>query len=106
MDKLKIKNKHITIYSTIIFLCIIIIFSVFINTLSVNAEKDKKRTLSVNVIKIESGDTLWDLAKKHLNDEMDIREYVNQIKKTNNIESDTIHEGRYLIIPTYCDQSQ
>ena len=50
-------------------------------------------------IRIQSGDTLWDIARDNMTDEYDsIDEYINAIKDINGLESDFIQSGQYLII--------
>lgn len=56
------------------------------------AEKKMKEEASPNVIEIERGDTLWGLS----------REYgvsIEEIKKANGLEGDTIYAGKKLVIP-------
>ena len=53
-------------------------------------------------VQIKSGDTIWSIAETWMTDEwQDTREYVNEIKAINNLTSDTIHAGNYLVIPYY-----
>ncbi|MDO5519315.1 MAG: LysM peptidoglycan-binding domain-containing protein [bacterium] len=56
----------------------------------------------VKSIQIQEGDSLWSIAKEHYsNDYTSIEQYIEDIKQCNNISSDTIHAGKYLIIPYY-----
>ena len=53
-------------------------------------------------IQIKSGDTIWSIAETWKTDEWkDTRAYVKEIKEINNLTSDTIHAGNYLVIPYY-----
>ena len=53
-------------------------------------------------VQVRSGDTLWSIAEEWQTDEWkDTRLYVQVIKEVNNLTSDTIHTGNYLIIPYY-----
>ncbi|MDO4170645.1 MAG: LysM peptidoglycan-binding domain-containing protein [Lachnospiraceae bacterium] len=53
-------------------------------------------------VEIKSGDSLWSIAKEHYKEPCgDIRDYVDQIRKCNNLKSDEITEGYYLCIPVY-----
>ena len=47
---------------------------------------------------VEEGDTLWNLCKDTCPDNMDIRDYIDLVKETNNIDSD-IYVGDALWIP-------
>ena len=46
-------------------------------------------------------DTLWNIADKYKKPGQDVREYIYEIKKLNNMESATIYEGQELTIIIY-----
>lgn len=50
-------------------------------------------------IRIHEGDTLWGIADQYRTEGMDIRSYVQEIRSLNQLSSDQIYEGEYLIIP-------
>lgn len=50
---------------------------------------------------VEQGDTLWDIAKRTLPKNTDIRKYIQEIKAVNNLETAFIKEGDILKIPVY-----
>ena len=52
-------------------------------------------------IQIHNGDTLWSLAKEYNTSELSIDDYVKDIKELNNLSSDYINDGNYLVIPVY-----
>ncbi|HHT97226.1 MAG TPA: LysM peptidoglycan-binding domain-containing protein [Clostridiales bacterium] len=97
------KSNYITIFSTI-FLSLLILLSVFVITNKADAQGNNKRIKLVKTIEIQEGDTLWNIASQYKSDEYsDIRVYINEIKKSNNIYSDEIYSGNYIIVPYYCD---
>lgn len=50
-------------------------------------------------IELQKGDTLWEIAKTYMDDSYEsIDEYIFELKKLNNLESDEIHEGCYLMV--------
>lgn len=49
-------------------------------------------------IVVESGDTLWDLAKEYSGGK-DLRQYIRKIEKANNITGSIIYEGDVLKMP-------
>jgi LysM repeat protein len=51
------------------------------------------------VISVDSGDTLWELAKAYKMNSMDTREAVHYLVKRNNLSSSEIKMGQTLIIP-------
>ncbi|MDF2800615.1 MAG: hypothetical protein K0S61_518 [Anaerocolumna sp.] len=76
--------------------------SIGIITTKAAAKNNELRTKQVFSMEIQKGDTLWSIAKEHITDEYDdINEYIHEIKTSNGLVSDTIHEGAYLIIPYY-----
>ncbi|MDE7184550.1 MAG: LysM peptidoglycan-binding domain-containing protein [Lachnospiraceae bacterium] len=54
-------------------------------------------------IEITNGDTLWSIANDYFDSAYykNTREYVSEIKKVNNLTSDEIVAGSYIIIPYY-----
>ena len=90
------KHKTLIIIGTLI---IIIILGYVIGTdltQKFNYEHNKQ-TVSYFV---QSGDTLWGIAEKYKPHWMDTREYIHEISKLNDMDSDTIHTGDELIIYT------
>ena len=54
---------------------------------------------------IEEGDTIWGIAKKYMTKEYrSIRSYVKEIKECNNLYSDDITAGCYLLVPYYATE--
>jgi len=47
---------------------------------------------------VESGDTLWDLAKEY-NSSGDLRQYIREVEKINNLTDSLIYEGDILKMP-------
>lgn len=58
--------------------------------------------IQYKVIEIEYGDTLWNIAKENMSPGYsDINEYIDEIKECNQLSSDRINSGNYLMIPYY-----
>ena len=49
-------------------------------------------------ITVRQGDTLWDIASKHCG-KMEIRQYIYQIKKVNNLDDAIIYVGQKINLP-------
>lgn len=76
--------------------------SIGIITTKAAVKNNEPRTKQVVSMKIQKGDTLWSIAKEYITAEYDdMNEYIREIKTSNGLVSDTIHEGAYLIIPYY-----
>ncbi len=48
---------------------------------------------------VEPGHTLWGIAQENLPDNMDIRKYVFEIARINEINNSIIHPGEILLLP-------
>lgn len=53
---------------------------------------------SYKLIEVRSGDTLWGIAKQ-FNKNSDIREFIYEIKKINNLTSSDIYAGNIIKVP-------
>lgn len=54
----------------------------------------------------DSGSTVWEMAKKHCPDGMDIRHFVSEIEKANGIEDGVVYGNRTYKIPVYEKESE
>lgn len=96
-----IKKYQYMVAIGVLAICVTLISVIMIST-HVTAKKVTEREKTVVSVKIEEGDTLWSIALDYITDEYnDIHSYIKEIKKSNGLTSDTIHEGRYIIVPYY-----
>jgi cell division protein YceG involved in septum cleavage len=94
------KNSIIIFFGLFIFT--VILLSFFTISTQVIAEKSPTREKLVTSMRIEKGDSLWSIAERYMTEEYsDIHTYINEIKRSNGLTSDVIHEGAYIIIPYY-----
>ncbi|MDF2588399.1 MAG: hypothetical protein K0S41_2240 [Anaerocolumna sp.] len=99
---LSIIDKRRTLILTGILISTILILSLGFITTKVTAEKSIQRDKTVISVRIEKGDSLWSIASNYITDEYEnINDYITEIKKSNGLVTDTIHEGRYIIVPYY-----
>lgn len=60
--------------------------------------------MKYRVIQIEEGDSLWSIAKENMDPGFsDINEYIREVRRCNQLDSDTITAGNYLMVPYYED---
>ncbi len=53
-------------------------------------------------IVIEQGDTLWDIARTYVDPHYDsVNDYIEELKRTNQLSSETIHCGQHLLVACY-----
>lgn len=57
-------------------------------------------------IVIQPGDSLWSLAETYADSESDQKEYIEELKQINQLNSEKIQTGKHLIIPYYTTEFQ
>ena len=89
----------------IVMLCIVImVFATTVLAITQRASADtiETRKKTCTSIEVQPGDTLWSIAETYYTEEcIDLRTYIDEIKKTNNMYDDKLVSGRYLIVPYY-----
>lgn len=79
-----------------------IIFIIIVSFICLNQLFDREEIKSTETQYIVSkGERLWDIAEQYKRPKQDIREYIYEIKKLNNMENSTIYEGQELTIIIY-----
>ncbi|NLX64462.1 MAG: LysM peptidoglycan-binding domain-containing protein [Clostridiaceae bacterium] len=89
----RLKNKR-RFAAFIIFIVMVTVFTGMI----ANAGTTSNVKQEYKTVKVKNGDTLWEIASAHKNNK-DIREYIYDMKKLNNLQSDIIHAGQILLLP-------
>lgn len=78
-------------------LCGLMMMNVFANSAS-----DFGKVPCYASIRIENGDSLWSIAARYAKSSpMDVGEYVQELKRMNQLTDDTIHAGHYLTVVYY-----
>ena len=88
--------------SLFFLLAFLILFSGF-TLVQASASNDQVITASSSnelIVSIDSGDTLWEIAKSYKKDSMDTRDAVHFIRKANRLSSSELSVGQSLIIPS------
>jgi uncharacterized membrane protein YvbJ len=90
-----------------LILVIVIMLSLFFFSKTVTAQGSRERVKLVTSVEIKKGDTLWSIASNYMSYEYDdVKEYVEELKESNGLTTDTIHAGNYIIVPYYADASR
>lgn len=85
-------------------LYIFIILAVFLIFNLKNAEAAGPAvTCSYQRVLIKDGDSLWQMASEHAYPGQNIEDYITEIRTVNKLQTDTIHAGRYLLMPVYSE---
>jgi len=93
MSKNKYVLKNDKRFFGFLFVISIITFTL-IYTVSVSGYKEPQ----YQSIFIQSGDTLWSIAERYGNNG-NIREYIHNVKKINNLDSSVLYENTAILIP-------
>lgn len=83
---------------TLFTLIVIISFALFTNAVLGLADASGMNEKRYTEIEVQSGDTLWDIARSYMPDG-DIRSEVRALKELNGMEGDLLFAGQRLIVP-------
>ena len=94
------KNKILELIGYVIALLIILAFVLGILAMIATFSKvvfGSERVVTEDYT-VSAGQTLWDIAEENKQDGQDVREYVYNLRKLNNIDDCIIYEGQVLKI--------
>jgi hypothetical protein len=66
-----------------------------------SARAEELNVKTYQSVTISEGECLWTIAQQYKAEGMDVRRYVGEIKRINQLSSDTIVSGQSLILPIY-----
>lgn len=92
----------------ILTLAVLLISNFFGNSIINAMADDEKHTYHTfyKSILIEEGDSLWSIAQEYNVKELhSTKEYIEELKRMNNLSRDTIHAGEYLTIAYYSESA-
>ena len=95
------KYKIINKFRFFLFLVsvLIVTYVIYYSFLIANAEGITE--YRVQPVYIQEGDTLWAICKEYLKDDMDIRQYIDEVIRYNNLKSAMIKPGQIIFLPIY-----
>lgn len=97
----KIKNKKYKVVNKKRFYFLLSILTLIVFSLSFGLKVDAKeeQITQMEIVYVYSGDTLWSLSKKFVPQDMDMRQYIDNVIKVNNLKSVMIKPGQLLYMP-------
>ena len=68
--------------------------------------QESANDIQYKVVEIKDGDSLWSIAKENMDNTNDsgfinIYQYIHEIKRCNNMKSNQVNAGCYLMVPYY-----
>ena len=95
------KRKLIIVSSVRFFISICIMVGLIVGIIIASLNQAQAETYnSYKEIEIEEGDTLWEIAAEHTDNNKDIREVIYDICKLNDIKAGNIAAGDKIVVPT------
>lgn len=107
--KAAIRRRQVIRCKCIIGLCTLLISigaaaSVFGN-LKVNADDTKQLYKYYTDVRVERGDTLYDIAAANMSEGYDsIQDYLKEVRVINSVYTDDIYYGQTLVVPYYSEE--
>jgi len=96
--KYRIASKfRFTMFLVILFLCLITATGTALGFNTVSSASLEQ----YNIVNVEHGDTLWNIACEYGPDHMDVRQIVHDICDVNEISADQLAAGSKIIVPVY-----
>lgn len=99
-------QRRIFISCTLIAIALVSIFMVS-GLKNVSARNTSKNPIYkyYTSYEIQPGDTLTSIAQKYtVNSDVSVQEYIQEVKKNNELSSDKITSGKYIVISYYSDE--
>ena len=88
-----LKNKRRFAATLAVFTILAVFTALMVDADAASGEKD-----IYDIVRVEKGDTLWEIAEEHYPDS-DPRIYIYKIKKMNNLTGNVIFAGQELMLP-------
>ena len=82
------------------FIMIIVTLLLIVSTLICTVSAYGYKEVQYKKVQVHRGDTLWSIAEKY-GGNSDIRRYIFEVKKVNNLLTSQIYEGDELKVPIY-----
>ena len=101
--KVVAKRRMMFLLTTVLLITIgSVVFGSIFSSAQTNAEESGVQYKYYKSIQIEKGDSLWSIAKEYRTDAYEsTQEYIEELMELNNLTSDEIHHGQYLIVAYY-----
>ena len=96
-----IYRKNYLLFNFIFMIILVFLIGFFVGRLQMVSRADTKNPNKYISIRIAGGDTLEAIAEKYNNTTYSNKEFIEHIKPTNNLITDKIYAGSYLIVEQF-----
>lgn len=90
-----INKRRFFTFITLTLLVLIAILTLIVSSHRSNGQEQ----IYFNEYRVGKGDTLWNISNYYSDDNIDIRQFIHEIKKINDMETSAIYEGDIIKIP-------
>lgn len=90
-----INKKRFFTFTTLSLLILIALITLIVRYPISHSQKQ----INYNEYRVGKGDTLWKISSYYSNDNIDIRQFIYELKKINEMETSAIYEGDIIKIP-------
>jgi len=98
----KKSSVNLRVNNYVLICAFIAVFAIILALSGMFVQAEEKNSITYESIQIENNDTLWDIAERYCNtDKESISDYIYKVKELNNLSSDNITSGNYILIYTY-----
>ena len=96
------RQKRIITFAAIILISVIAILCSSINAFAKSENEMGNITKMYTSIRVEAGDTLWDIEERYnICSDLSREQYIEELKNINHLSDDEIHSGEYLVVSYY-----
>jgi cell division protein YceG involved in septum cleavage len=99
-------RKRLFLSATVIAVLLVMVFTITgLKDVNATNNSDNPMYKYYTSYEIQPGDTLTSIAQRYtVNSNVSISEYIREVKKNNNLVSDRITSGNYIVISYYSDE--
>ena len=97
MEKRIVRKSREIRKNTFLILTLALIFC--IGTFALGAQESRKERIYYESLKIQKGDTLWEIAETYKQDGEDIEHMIGKIMECNGMKTTNIKSGESIIVP-------
>ena len=80
------------------FICLVVLLVMGITYVAHTSQNDWLDDYTTTTVYVQDGDTLWSIADDYVSDDIDIRDYIYEVRKLNNMDSYDVYAGDIITV--------